>query len=240
MSNFVSTFFDKYLSAARPCLLCAAKDARSAFCASCRADLPWLTQSRCPVCALPTLDSQVCGECLKKPPAFDRTLAVFSYGFPMDSLIHALKYDRRLEIAAALGAELSSAVSSAALADALIPVPLSRSRLLERGFNQSAEIAKVIRKRWGVRLADSGERTRETPPQARLPWKERAKNIRGVFACEDNFSGRHIALVDDVMTTGATLNELARVVKKAGAKEVSCWVVARTLKQDWGFRIQGP
>ncbi|HET6757215.1 MAG TPA: ComF family protein [Burkholderiales bacterium] len=169
---------------------------------------------------------------MKKPPAFDRTLAVFSYGFPMDSLIHALKYDRRLEIAAALGAELSSAVSSAALADALIPVPLSRSRLLERGFNQSAEIAKVIRKRWGVRLADSAERTRETPPQARLPWKERAKNIRGVFACEDNFSGRHIALVDDVMTTGATLNELAGVVKKAGAEEVSCWVVARTLKQD--------
>jgi ComF family protein len=235
LSNFASEFLHKCLRAARlgqRCLLCGATDADSVFCAGCREDLPWLTPSRCPVCALPAPDSRVCGECLKRPPKFDRTLAVFSYGFPTDALIQAMKYEHKLEIAGALGAELSSAVGDAPLPDALIPVPLSPARLLKRGFNQSLEIAKVIKKQHRLRMpAEAAQRIKETPPQVLLPWKERAKNIRGAFACESDFSFQHVALVDDVMTTGATLNELARVVKKAGAREVSCWVVARTLRQ---------
>ncbi len=215
---------------APPCLLCAAKSDGSAFCPGCRSDLPWLDRSCCPTCALPTLDSRTCGECLKKPPAFDRTFAIFSYGFPIDALIHAMKYERKLEIAAALGAELASAVANAPLPDVWLPVPLSRLRMRERGFNQSSEIAKALGKRHRIRVLNS-QRIRETAPQASLPWKERARNIRGAFACAVDLGERRVALVDDVMTTGATLNEFARVIKKAGAKEVSCWVVARTLKQ---------
>jgi ComF family protein len=158
---------------------------------------------------------------------FDRTTAAFTYGFPIDAMIHALKYERRLDVGAALGAELARAGVHASLPDVVIAVPLSRSRLLERGFNQAHEVAKAakLKPRAGACI-----RIRETPPQALLPWKERAKNVRGAFACEVDLSARHVAIVDDVMTTGATLNELAKVVKKAGAREVSCWVVARTLK----------
>lgn len=146
----------------------------------------------------------------------------------MDALIHAMKYERRLEIATALGVELADATVEAPRPDAWLPVPLSRSRLRERGFNQSLEIAKALSQ--GGSVLDS-RRTRETAPQASLPWKERARNIRGAFACSTDLNERHVALVDDVMTTGATLNELARIIKEAGAKEVSCWVVARTLRE---------
>jgi ComF family protein len=200
----------------------------SAFCGGCRADLPWLSSSRCPSCALPVTDSKICGECLRAPPAFDRTIAAFAYSFPTDSLIHALKYERRLEVAAALGKELGIAIAASPRPDVVISVPLARSRLVERGFNQATEIAKSAR--LPVR-SDACARVRETPPQVLLPWKERSRNIRGAFACKIDLEGQHVALVDDVMTTGATLNELARTVKRAGASEVSCWVVARTLKE---------
>ena len=230
MSNLAAKFFHKCLRAwQRPCVLCAAGNAHSPFCDGCRTDLPWLPAERCRVCALPVGGSRICGECLRKPPAFDRTVAVFSYAFPMDALIQAVKYERRLDIASALGKELASSATDAALPDVVIPVPLSSQRLLDRGFNQAHEIAKAAKLRPRI---DACMRVKETPPQALLPWKERVKNVRGAFACQLDVKLQHVAIVDDVMTTGATLNELAKVVKKAGARVVSCWVVARTLKQD--------
>ena len=210
-------------------MLCGSKNRDAAFCARCRSELPWLSTSRCPVCALPTHGSQTCGECLKAPPAFDRTFAPFSYRFPVDSLVHALKYDRRLELARAFGAELAASLARAPLPDVVIPVPLSRRRFLERGFNQAHEIAKRLRH--PVRV-DACVRVKETPPQALLPWKLREKNIRGAFECKIDLTGLHVGLVDDVITTGATMNELAKIVKEAGAREVSCWAVARTLKSS--------
>jgi ComF family protein len=165
---------------------------------------------------------------LKAPPRFDRTFATYSYRFPVDSLIHALKYNRRLEMAGAFGEELVALMPYAPPPDVVIPVPLSRRRLLERGFNQAHEIAKQLGH--SIR-AEACMRVKETPPQALLPWKQRAKNIRDAFACTMDLTGLHVAIVDDVITTGATMNELAKVVKKAGARKVSCWAVARTLKE---------
>ncbi|HMJ48980.1 MAG TPA: phosphoribosyltransferase family protein, partial [Burkholderiales bacterium] len=114
--------------------------------------------------------------------------------------------------------------------DYLIPVPLTTARLRERGFNQALEIAKLVSQKWGVSLlADACYRILDRPPQAGLPWKERAKNVRGAFVCQAELRGKKVALLDDVMTTGATLDELAKVVRKKGATEISAWVVARTL-----------
>jgi ComF family protein len=112
----------------------------------------------------------------------------------------------------------------------LVPMPLADGRLRERGFNQSQEIARHLARLSGIPLLPHAcRRVRNTLPQATLPWKERAKNIRGAFVCDADFNGRHVAIVDDVMTTGATLNELARNLKKAGAARVTGLIAARTL-----------
>ena len=118
--------------------------------------------------------------------------------------------------------------------DLIIPMPMHPKRLQERGFNQALEIAKLISKLLDIPLDyQSCTRNKLSPPQASLPLKERVKNIRGVFGINDahakNLKGLKIALIDDVMTTGASLNELAKTVKKAGASHVECWVLARTL-----------
>ena len=190
--------------------------------------MPYLRTPCCRVCALPIPDGDVCGACLSEPPAFDSARAAFSYSFPVDALIQALKYQGNLALAPILAATLLSEADVPL--DYLIPVPLSAVRLRERGFNQALEIAKIISRESGVSLLmDSCGRILDTPPQAGLPWKERAKNIRGAFICNTDLRGKKVALIDDVMTTGATLNELAKAVRKRGATEVNVWVVARTL-----------
>ncbi len=114
--------------------------------------------------------------------------------------------------------------------DLIIPMPLHPQRLKERGFNQSLEIARLLSKQLGIPLDyHSAIRSKYTPPQASLALKERAKNIKGAFAVNGDLVGKRIAIVDDVMTTGASLNELAKTLKQAGASHVECWVVARTL-----------
>lgn len=139
------------------------------------------------------------------------------------------KYGSALQTAH-LFAQLISTHDSLQHIDVMIPMPLHPQRLQERGFNQSLEIAKQLAKKTDIPLDyTSCTRTKYTPPQASLPLKERAKNIKGVFAYSANLAGKRVAIVDDVMTTGASLNELAKTLKKAGATHVECWVVARTL-----------
>lgn len=210
------------------CLLCGAPSGVAQLCAGCEADLPWLPRNRCAVCALPLPSGTVCGPCLRRPPRFDRVTAVFAYRFPVDALIQAFKYGGRLPLARVLGEALARTVARDV--EAIVPMPLAPGRLAERGFNQALEIARAVARRTGLPLLPFACRKLvETPPQAALPWKERAKNVRRAFACDANLTGRRIAVVDDVLTTGATLNELARVLRKAGAREISGWVVARTL-----------
>jgi len=189
-----------------------------------------LSVAHCPTCALPTLAGEVCGRCLQHPPTFDHAVAAFSYSFPIDQLIKALKFHERLILVEFLADELASCVTSQP--DCIVAVPLHPTRLRERGFNQSQLLASRISKRLGIPLLkDACQRIRDTPPQSSLPWKERDKNIRNAFSMQPNVEvqGKHVAIIDDVMTTGASLGEIARTLKQAGASEVSAWVVARTL-----------
>lgn len=207
------------------CLLCMAP--QGPLCPACRADLPWLAASRCPVCATPTPGAGTCGHCLAKSPAYDRTQALFAYGFPVDKLIQRLKYAESLALAPLLGALLAQHHAQPA-PDVWLPMPLHPRRLKERGFNQATEITRELARLSGVPTQPAwARRERDTPPQAGLKREARRKNMRGAFKCRPDVAGLHIGIVDDVMTTGSTLDALAEALKEAGAKEVSCLVVAR-------------
>jgi len=183
---------------------------------------------RCPQCALPTLNGDVCGACLSHPPRYDRVSAAFVYAWPLAPLIQHYKYAGNLALAPLLAQALGERLTASA--DLIVPLPLSPQRLRERGFNQALEIARLLSQSTGVPLAAQAcRRVRDSAPQAALPWAERARNIRAAFVCDADLAGLRVAVVDDVMTTGATLNELARNLRKAGAIEVQGWVVARTL-----------
>jgi ComF family protein len=159
---------------------------------------------------------------------FDRTIAAFAYGFPLDKLVQAHKFDGQLHLANGLADKLVDCV--AIRPDCIVPMPLHPARLLQRGHNQSLELAKHAAARLDIPLlAHACQRIRDTPPQSSLKWKERGKNMRKAFRCVENFSGMHVAMVDDVMTSGASLNELALALRRAGAREISAWVIARTL-----------
>jgi len=212
------------------CLLCGAPAGTRSLCNDCRADLPWHPEEACPVCALPTTSAAVCGACLKSPPAFAATTAALSYQFPVNAMLQAYKYGDRLALAPLFGQLLADRVAATPMPDIVTCMPLHADRLRERGFNQAAELARVVAKRLHLPLAlDACAKVRATTPQTGLPLAERGKNLRGAFASTGNIAGKRISVVDDVMTSGASLNELARTLRKAGAAEVNCWVVARTL-----------
>jgi ComF family protein len=215
------------------CLLCGGASSGAMLCAPCDADLPRIAREHCVVCALPLAGSggnATCGACLADPPAYDHVCAAFAYAFPADALVQALKYRGQLAIAPLLGEALARVLAIDTRPDVLVAMPLSAGRLRERGFNQAQEIARHVAKTSGIPLQSNAcRRVSETPPQAALPYKERAKNVRNAFVCDANFDGKHVAIVDDVMTTGATLNELAKKIKRAGAARVTGLVATRTL-----------
>jgi ComF family protein len=206
------------------CFLCRGA-ATDLLCPPCDADLPRLADPSCPRCALPSPRAEVCGRCLGEAPAYDATIAALAYDFPADVLVHALKFRGELALAGLLGGLLSNRITTSEI-DRVIPVPLSAARLRERGYNQSVEIARQLGATLDLALC---ARERDTPAQMDLPYAERKRNVRGAFRCTRPLSGERIAVVDDVMTTGATLNEVASVLKQAGAARVVNWVVARTL-----------
>jgi ComF family protein len=206
------------------CFLCRGA-ATDLLCAPCDADLPRLAQPCCPRCALPSPRGELCGRCLNEAPHYDATVAALRYEFPADVLVHALKFRGELALARLLGGLLSNLIHPIEI-DRVIPVPLSATRLRERGYNQSVEIARQLGANLDLALC---VRERDTPAQMDLPYAQRKRNVRGAFRCTRSLAGARVAVVDDVMTTGATLNEVASVLKQAGAARVVNWVVARTL-----------
>jgi ComF family protein len=208
------------------CFLCRGA-ARATLCPACTADLPRSAGSACPRCALASPGGAVCGRCLADPPAYDATVAALAYAFPGDVLVQALKFRGELALAPLLAALLSDRIAPGEPVDLVLPVPLAPRRLRERGYNQAAEIARRLRARAPLELFLC-ERSRDTAAQAELPWAERRRNVRGAFRCARAIPGGTVAVVDDVMTTGATLNEIALVLKQSGATRVVNWVVART------------
>ena len=215
---------------AQDCRLCGQSSLR-AICAGCDSDLMRLSATRCRICALPLPVNAVCGRCLAHPPAFDVTCAALRYEFPATSLIQAYKYAGAVGLANTLATLLESAVRAAGddMPDLLVAMPLARPRLAERGYNQAWEIARLLGRRLHLQLDAKGiARIRHGTPQAELPMPERRRNVHGAFVARRDFTGLDVAVVDDVMTTGATLDELAGVLKSAGAARVRNWVVART------------
>ena len=213
------------------CFVCRGS-AREVLCAACEADVPRLPSPRCPRCALPSPEGAPCGRCLAHPASFDRTVAALTYEFPADALVHALKFRGELALAPLLGRFLQEAVPGEEFSaiTCILPVPLSVERLRGRGFNQALEIARPLARASGRRIElDLLVRARDTAPQFDLPWTERQRNVRGAFAVKRPLAGASVAVVDDVMTTGATLEEVAATLKGAGAARVVNWVVARTL-----------
>lgn len=219
-------------------MLCGTTAADQALCHACLADLPHYVEPCCPRCALPSPNNQVCGACLQHPPAQIHTLAAFSYAFPVDQLIQALKYQQRLAIAPLLGRVLAHAAASRPRPDLLIPMPLHAKRLRQRGFNHATEIAREVADELNLRLDLSVcERVRDTPPQVALAYDQRRRNVRDAFVCRPDIAGRRVALIDDVMTTGTSLGELATTCLRAGAREVEAWVVARTLPPNESIAV---
>ena len=207
------------------CYLCRGA-AQRLLCRACELDLPRLSAERCPRCALDSPRGALCGRCLAEPPHYDATVAALAYEFPADALVQALKFRGELALAGFLSSLLKQRIGEQPV-DRVVPVPLSAARLRERGYNQSAEIARHLMP--GKLELELCVRARDTPAQMDLPLDERRRNVRGAFECTRALPGQRIALVDDVMTSGATLDEIAGVLKRAGAAHVVNWVVARTL-----------
>lgn len=231
LAEKVATLRRRLLDALLPqdCLLCLAPAGGDLLCAACAAGLPQLPPARCPRCAQPAAGDAVCGRCQRQPPHFDALLALHPYAFPIDGLIQRLKYGSELAVAAHFGAALADACRGLD-ADLIVPMPLHPARLAERGFNQAMEIARALSRGLGVPVAAHAcVREKRTSPQEGLSPDERRRNLRNAFSCAGDFAGRHLLLVDDVATTGASADECARTLKQHGAGRVSVAVVARTL-----------
>ena len=237
---YIRSIIEQSLSLfSRHCQLCLGpSDNTSDICGACQGDLPWLGH-QCSQCALPLPEtsSTLCGNCLTQAPAFRQVIAPFVYRFPLDSLIPAFKYHHQLAYGRLLVPLLIDAIrhhhaeNDQALPDRLIPMPLHRQRQAQRGYNQAFELARPVARALQIPLdRHSLLRHQSTPAQQGLSARERRRNLRDAFYCPhpQHVNGLHLAVLDDVVTTGATANEVSRTLLQAGAASVSIWALART------------
>lgn len=214
------------------CLLCgAANGSERPLCEGCLADLG-INHNTCPGCAIPLPEgvTGLCGACQRRHPPFDGAIAPFLYQPPLDRLLLDLKFNNRLQHAQLLGDLMAERLlkDSDDLPGLLIPVPLHRSRIRQRGYNQALELARSLGGRLEIAVdSRSCLRVRETASQSQLSARERSRNIRNAFQMEKPIQAAHVAIIDDVMTTGSTVAELARVLKRSGVERVEVWVCAR-------------
>ncbi|MCK5001429.1 MAG: ComF family protein [Gammaproteobacteria bacterium] len=218
------------------CLMCARPGLDGVdLCEHCHQQLPF-NQIACMACALPLppniSEGAVCGRCQKKPPRYDQAFSLFSYEQPVIWLIQQLKFNEKLAHARLLGELIAESDCVTKISDdegvCILPVPLFKKRLRQRGFNQSIELARALSKKtgWPMEL-QRVQRVRETSAQTGLDAKERRKNIRGAFEVLEALPQKHVVIIDDVVTTGSTANELSRVLKKAGVEKITVLSLAR-------------
>lgn len=221
---------------AERCPSCAG-ETDAGFCHGCRADLPRI-EIACRICGLP----QPVGRCPRARAGWhvERIVAPFEYAPPIDDFLQALKFGHERALGRALGllvaaSILDSTSDSAAHAeiDLLVPVPLHRARLVARGYNQATELGRTLSAALAIELAPAAaRRTEPGAPQSRLRARDRRANVEHAFEVRADLRGRRVAIVDDVITTGATVNALAAALRRAGAVRVDAWAVARTVRSS--------
>ncbi|MDD2899637.1 MAG: ComF family protein [Desulfuromonadaceae bacterium] len=209
------------------------------ICPDCHDRLPCAASPLCPTCGIPFAGAGAdhrCGACLTHPPHFDSARAPFLYEGTIRDLIHAFKYDRRTHLRRPLALLILEGLGEALIEqrlDLIIPVPLHRSRLRQRSFNQAALIGNLLSRRLSLPIMpDTLFRNRPTEPQINLPAAERRQNVKGAFTVHipEHIAGKRILLLDDVMTTGSTMDECAKELKDSGAAAVMAVTVARTAR----------
>lgn len=225
--NIVRSVFFPFI-----CSLCGnTSELKTDLCHDCLADLT----THHPVCqhcgrAITTQHHSHCGKCMKHPPSYDRTHAAFEYSSPLNSVITELKFHGKIQLARVLADAwlLNMKNRNVEIPEALLPVPLHKKRLRQRGYNQALELARPVASHFGIPLlTNMVARVRATTAQTQLTAKQRKKNMRGAFEHTSPIPYRHIAMFDDVVTTGSTVQELASVLKKAGVERVDVWCIAR-------------
>jgi ComF family protein len=209
------------------------------LCTPCREKVALIRSPLCPVCGVPfaTEDGidHPCGPCLTNRPPFARARDAARFEGPVQELVHRFKYGKKIHLARPLGlltARGLAAFAEEAAPDCIVPVPLHHKRLRERGFNQSQLLGRVLAKQWSIPLSINNlRRVRWTEPQVGLSASERERNVRGAFAVADSvcFREKRLQLIDDVYTTGSTVEECVRTLKRAGASEVWVITVARAI-----------
>ena len=213
------------------CLLCRlGVEYRHGLCQDCWAKLP-VNEIHCERCALPMVHKSLCGHCQRCPPVFDSVIAPLRYQDPIDQMLCALKYHQQLSFARTAAGLIADMVSESdrPRPDLLVGVPMTYRAVRKRGLNQAAFLARLIGRQLGIPAKSTLIRKlRETDRQSTLNASKRQRNLKGAFHCKGSLKGKHIALVDDILTTGATANEISRVLKAAGANRVDIWVCART------------
>ncbi|HEX7011095.1 MAG TPA: ComF family protein [Steroidobacteraceae bacterium] len=224
------------------CVLCADAPGRELnLCAACERDLV-LNENACSLCAEPLASAPVegsttlCGACLHERPPYESSFVPFRYVYPLDHLVRSLKFHGRLACGRVLGWLFAQRLLSARtepLPQFVIPVPLAPRRYRERGYNQATELALAIRETLAISVrTDLAIRVRETKEQAGLHRKHRRRNVRGAFAITQSLPKCHVAIVDDVITTGSTVGELAAALRRAGASRIEVWGIARAQRKS--------
>lgn len=226
LSPIINTLFP------RPCWLCSAPT-EYFFCDRCEYCLPFNCHYRCQQCDLPLLvDAPYCSECLESPPCFNKAVCAFRYGFPIDMLMRQLKKERKHRIAEVFARYLAHHLEAEGFdtPDILCPYPIHWRRRLTRSFNQSELIAEALSQKLDIPLVRALRKPRATPEQKGLSRKKRLRNLAGSLEVSCDVKGHHVALVDDVITTGASVESATRILLNAGASRVDIWAIARTPK----------